>query len=324
MNIVRMLQELSRPKPALTETEAMQLMGALLDDGLPEFEQGAVLALLEVRPCTLPLLMGFHKALRDRSFRLKRPDGNLRPVLLATHCAPERSELNELPLLALLLQRLGMTVLVHGSLEGAAVAGSAHVFRELGIMPCASLTQAQKQLDEQGLAFVPTAVLAPGLAALAARRVRLGGNRLVHLLARILDPYGGEALPVVATGSEADGRLLPSFFQIMDMHALLLEGTEGEPFACPRRRPALELVHEGGRELLFAAEPGNARARAVSMGADAAAASQWTRRVLRGEVPLPLPLVNQVACCLYGAGHASDINQAKAIAALETGSLVTA
>ena len=324
MNPVRMLHELSRPRPALTETEAMQLMGALLDDGLPELEQGALLALLEVRPCTLPLLMGFQKAVRDRCFRLRRPDGTARPVLFATHCAAERSELNELPLLALLLQRLGVTVLVHGSLEGAAVAGSAHVFRELGIMPCGSLTQAQKRLDEQGLAFVPTAVLAPGLAALTARSARLGGTRLAHLLARILDPYGGEALPVVATGSEAEGRLLPSFFRIMAMRALLLEGTEGEPFACPSRRPALELVHEGGRELLFAAATGNARPRALSAAPDVAVASQWTRRALRGEVPLPLPLVNQVACCLYGAGHALDINQAKAIAALETGSLVTA
>jgi hypothetical protein len=41
-------------------------------------------------------------------------------------------------------------------------------------------------------------------------------------------------------------------------------------------------------------------------------------------VPLPLPLVNQIACCLYGAGYTQDLNQAKAIAAVETGSLIAA
>jgi hypothetical protein len=32
-------------------------------------------------------------------------------------------------------------------------------------------------------------------------------------------------------------------------------------------------------------------------------------------------VVNQLACCLYGAGYAEDFNQAKAMAAVETGSL---
>ena len=43
-----------------------------------------------------------------------------------------------------------------------------------------------------------------------------------------------------------------------------------------------------------------------------------------GLVPVPLPLVNQIACCLYGAGYTDDMNQAKAIVAVETGSLAAA
>lgn len=322
MNIVRSLQELMHGAPALSEPDAAQLLGALLDDGLPELEQGALLTLLEVRPLGLPALIGFHRALAERCFRLAPPACEARPVLLATHCAHGRSERNLLPLLALLLQKLGITVLVHGSLEGAGVAGSAHVLRDLGVMPCASLTQVQQQLDREHLAFVPTAVLAPGVARVTARRARLGCGRLGHLLHRLLDPYAGQALAVVAMGTGPDARMLPSLFQMVAARALLLEGTEGEPFACPHRRPALELAHEGGRELLFAAEAGTLKPRAGA--ADIVHTAHWTRRALRGEVPLPLPLVNQVACCLYGAGYASDINQAKAIAALETGSLVTA
>jgi hypothetical protein len=34
--------------------------------------------------------------------------------------------------------------------------------------------------------------------------------------------------------------------------------------------------------------------------------------------------VNQIACCLYGAGYTADMNQAKAIAAVQTGSLLAA
>lgn len=322
MNTTRTLRELTHVAPALSESEAAQLLGALLDDGVPEFEHGALLALLEVRPLGLQTLIGFYRSLAERCFRLVPPAAGVRPVVLATHCEPDRSEANLVPLLARLLQRLGMTVLVHGSLEGAGIAGSAHVFRDLGVMPCASLAQVQQQLDRDRLAFVPTAVLAPGLAGLMLRRARLGSGRVAHVLHRMLDPYAGDGLAVVATGTGPDARTLAALFQIVGGPALLLEGTDGEPFASPLRRPALELVHEGGRELLFAPESGMQKPRVTSP--DVFQTSDWTRRALRGEVPLPLPLVNQVACCLYGAGYASDINQAKAIAALETGSLVTA
>jgi hypothetical protein len=39
---------------------------------------------------------------------------------------------------------------------------------------------------------------------------------------------------------------------------------------------------------------------------------------------MPVPIANQLACCLYGTGYAQDLNQAKAIAAVETGSLAVA
>jgi hypothetical protein len=42
---------------------------------------------------------------------------------------------------------------------------------------------------------------------------------------------------------------------------------------------------------------------------------------MAGETPIPHPLVNQIACCLYVCGYTDDMNQAKAIAAVEAGSL---
>jgi hypothetical protein len=42
---------------------------------------------------------------------------------------------------------------------------------------------------------------------------------------------------------------------------------------------------------------------------------------MAGHVPIPHPLVNQLACCLYASGYTEDMNQAKAIAAVEAGGL---
>ncbi len=46
-------------------------------------------------------------------------------------------------------------------------------------------------------------------------------------------------------------------------------------------------------------------------------------RILDKQIPLPKPIANQLACLLYASGYAEDVNQAKAIVAVEaTGLLV--
>jgi len=84
-------------------------------------------------------------------------------------------------------------------------------------------------------------------------------------------------------------------------------------------------VAAGACRVLFDAE--NAALRhvaALPQSIDAHGTAAWIRRAMAGEVPLPLPLLNQIACCLYGAGYTDDMIQAKAIVAVETGGLAAA
>ena len=74
---------------------------------------------------------------------------------------------------------------------------SAYVLRELGILPCTSVAQAQAQLAENRVAFVPTGVLSPGLATLLALRSRLGLRSCAHTVVKLIDPFGGAGLCVV-------------------------------------------------------------------------------------------------------------------------------
>jgi anthranilate phosphoribosyltransferase len=105
--------------------------------------------------------------------------------------------------------------------------------------------------------------------------------------------------------------------------ALLLASTEGEPFASPRRRPRIDHFSRGVRQVLFEEEAGPIRPVAgLPAGIDAHATAAWIRLALAGEAPIPHPLINQFACCLYACGYTDDMNQAKAIAAVEAGSLV--
>ncbi len=308
----------------MSEHDARQLFGAMLDGGVPELELGAILIALRMKSEALPELLGFYGALSERVFRLNVPSAKANPVVLPSYSGA-RQQPNLLPLLALLLQRFGLPVLIHGALNGNGRIATAYILRELGVMPCASLAQAQEALDKSGLAFVPTAVLAPGLAELLSLRARLGVRSSAHSLARLIDPFAGECLRVVSVSHPPYLETMREFLLATGARALLLRSTEGEPFADPRHRPRLEYFHDAAAQVLFEAEAGPVRMMpALPQAIDAAATAAWIRGVLAGETPVPLPLVNQLACCLFGSGYTNDMNQAKAIVAVETGSLVAA
>jgi len=308
----------------LSEQDARQLFGAMLDGGVPELELGAILLALHLKLETLQELLGFYSALNERMFRLRAPDGKALPVVLPSYNGA-RLQPNLLPLLALLLQRFGVPVLVHGTLNGNGRVASAYIFRELGVMPCANLAQAQDALDSDGIAFVPTAVLAPGLANLLSLRAQLGVRSSAHSVARLIDPFEGESLRVVSASHPPFLEALRDFVLATGAHALMLRSTEGEPFANPVERPQLEYFHDAAVQVLFEADEGPLKnIPPLPAEIDAAATAAWVKRMLAGETPVPLPLVNQLACCLFATGYTSDMNQAKAIVAVETGSRAAA
>lgn len=318
MSFARWLRDLDSDDRSvgLSEDDAHHLFGAMLDGGVPDMELGALLAALRRKPLDLNELFGFFRALSERTSRLTAPPAALRPVVLPAYGAT-REYPNLLPLVALLLRRFGVPVLIHGTLESAGGTGSAHVLRQLGVLPSAGVTPAQQALAAHGIAFLPVAALNPGLGALVALRARLGFKTVASTVARLIAPFGGEGFRVVGGCSAEERATLRDFLLSSGARALLLDLTEGEAFANPDRRPRLEYVADGDAQLLFENEMGAVRG-SLQVASDATATAAWIRQALAGDVPIPLPIVNQVACCLFGAGYTDDMNQAKAIVAVET------
>lgn len=308
---------------SLSESEAETMFAAVLDDGVPDLELGGLLALIERRQMTQQELVGVLAALSTRVFQIAVPDMQWRPVLMPSY-GTAREHPNLLPMLAICLQRLGIPVLVHGMLSGERGVASAYVFRELGIMPCASLAQAQQELQKGQLAFVLSGALAPALADLLALRVRLGGGALARVLARLADPFGGAALQLVPAENAHERGVLRSLLCDVGNSALLFETRDGESVVDAQCRPGIELVQDGVPQLLFDAEVTPRGAHPLPAANDLKGTARWITGVLEGRIPMPVPIANQFACCLYGTGYAQDLNQAKAIAAVETGSLAAA
>lgn len=322
MNFSSYLKQLVHPGDSgLSEEDAYRLYAAILDGGVPELELGGLLVALRMKKESITELLGFHRALDERSRKIAITLNGPRPIVIPSYSGA-RAQPNLLPLVAVLLARFGIPVLVHGTLESFGRITSAHILRELGTMPSPTLEHAQESLQREHLAFVPAPLLCPTLQPLLALRARLGIRVSPHTVVKLLNPLGAESILMVGSSQP---ECLPKFREFLTLsraNALLLQGTEDEAFANPAHRPALEHFHAGEMDVLFPAEPDNAhqplQGPASNSAQDTAA---WIRLIMEGRAPLPLPLVNQLAACLYAAGYTSDMNQAKAIAAVETGSL---
>ncbi|MHB1215363.1 MAG: DNA-binding protein YbiB [Thiobacillus sp.] len=294
--------------------DARALGAALLDGGVPELETAAFLVAFNQHEPGLDAWLGLHAALAERLPDFVAPSGPFRTVVLPAYHGV-RSHPHLTPLLAMLLKSFGIPVLIHGVLEGGGGTAAVYVLRELGVMPCSSTTQVNAALLDEGIAFAPVALLSPGLAALLALRARLGIDGWATRLAALVDVLGEHSVRVMPVAARAEIAPALEVLQALGGHALLLPGCEGEAFADPLQRPEMVLVQDGQGQQVYEAQP-TASVLANLPGPDARATGAWIGQVMRDHLPLPLPIRNQLAVCLYAAGYTEDLNQARAITAI--------
>lgn len=299
---------------SLAYVEARALGAALLDGGVPDLETAAFLVAFNQHDPGLDAWLGLHTALAERLPDLSAPSGPYRTVVLPAYHGV-RAHPHLTPLLALLLKSFGIPVLIHGVLEGGGGVAAAYVLRELGIMPCSSAAQVNAGLRDGGLAFAPVALLNPGLASLLALRARLGIDGWVTRLIALADILGERSVRVTPLMSDRDEAMTQAVLESLGGRALMLQGCEGEAFANPLQRPDMVLVRDGQSQRVYEAQA--LPAAAMNLPAlDARATGAWTTQVMHDHVCLPLPIRNQLAVCLYAAGYTEDLNQARAITAI--------
>jgi len=295
-------------------SEARALGAALLDGGVPELETAAFMLAFNQHDPGLEAWLGLHAALADRLPELVAPSGPYRTVVLPAYHGV-RTQPHLTPLLALLLKSFGVPVLIHGVLEGGGGVAAAYVLRELGIMPCGTVAQVNAGLRDSGLAFAPVALLNPGLASLLALRGRLGIDGWVARLVALADLMGERSVRVTPVFHEKDMAATRNVLEALGGYALLMEGCEGEAFADPLQRPDMVLVLDGQGQPIYEAQS-TPSVLAGLPALDARATGAWISEAMHDRVSLPLPIRNQLAACLYAAGYTEDLNQARAITAI--------
>ncbi|MBP6564179.1 MAG: DNA-binding protein YbiB [Burkholderiales bacterium] len=294
------------------------LFAAMLDGEVADLELGAILVAMRIKGESLAETLGCLDALAPRVARVALPGDRSRPVVLASYNGARRGA-NLTPLVALLLARYGVPVLVHG-LAGAGALDvadgddeasddadygrvtSARILRELGIPPSATVIDAEARLKRSGVAYVPTSVLSPGLARLLATRERIGLRSSAHTLVKLVDPFGGRAVRVVSVSHPDYLARMREVLGATRADAMLLRGTEGEPFANPKRCPPIELFLQGEVARCVDAEEGAIETiPALPASSDAEATAEWIDAALAGSQAVPAPIVQQLGCLLEAA-----------------------
>jgi anthranilate phosphoribosyltransferase len=285
----------SRP---LKPEQAHDLMAQLLDERLSPLEVGGFAIGMRMKGETLDELQGFVQALHERL----TPLASDRPVISIASYNGARRLPNLVPLLALLLARGGARVLVHGLAHDPDRVTTAQVFEALGHAPALSPEAVGGAWQRHGCAFVPTPVLSPALERLLQVRRTLGLRNSGHTIAKMLNPVrGAPCLRLLSHTHPEFGSLMAGYAERAQAHMGVLRGTEGEAVADPRRLPRQQIWVAGvaQSDLASEPEPGSlATLPELPKAIDPASTAAWIGAALRGEQPVPLPIVRQTELLL--------------------------
>jgi uroporphyrin-III C-methyltransferase/precorrin-2 dehydrogenase/sirohydrochlorin ferrochelatase len=174
----------------LTEAEAQQAMGMILDgEAVPE-QIGAFLMLLRMKEETAPEIAGFIRATRART---PPPDAPRPDIDWPCYAGKARRPPWHL-LAALRLAGAGFRVALHGldgHTPGRLYAGE--TLARLGLPPARDLEDARAQLITRGFTYLSLDRLSPPLARLMMLKSLLGLRSAVNTVARGLNPFGAKA-----------------------------------------------------------------------------------------------------------------------------------
>lgn len=274
---------------SLTREQAADLFGQILDGNASDLEVGAFCLAMRIKGETAAELAGFLDATHARLRRV--PDHGGVTVVLPSYNGARKLP-NLTPLLALLLARAGFAVLVHGTPTEDARITSTEVFAELG-QPTLDRVP---ELSAGQCAVIFTDALNPALARLLEVRRTVGLRNSAHSVVKLMTPCEGRAF-VVSSHTHAEyADSMAATLSMTGTHAMLLRGTEGEPFADPRRTPQMEVFAYGQRRV---AQPPQGGSLVAPVGlpreTSAAAVAAYIHDVLAGRLPVPEPIARQVA-----------------------------
>lgn len=300
----RFIKEIGRGKKgarSLSRDDARELFAAMLEGRISDLEMGGLLLAMRIKGESVAEIAGFLEAAEASFPPLPMPPGALAPVVIPCYNG-SRQMPNLTPLLALLLAREGVPVLMHGVTVDPGRVTSAEILAAMDIAALESLAGAASRFAAGQPAFLPIGILAPRLDRLLSLRRILGVRNSTHTLVKIMQPFAGPALRLSSYTHPEYLEMLGTYFTTAAPHdrgdAFLMRGTEGETVANAKRAQQIEWFHGSERTTLVERQAPVDELPPLPAASDALTTAHWIAAALGGEVPVPVPILDQVASCL--------------------------
>ena len=148
MDYRKIIKEVGRGKNHardLDQETARALYTHMLNGDVPELEMGGILIALRIKGEGEAEMRGFYEAMQSQTMRLTPPVTKPMPIVIPTYNGA-RKQANLTPLLAILLQKLGFPVVVHGVSEDPTRVLTETILELLGIEPTLHAGQAQAKI----------------------------------------------------------------------------------------------------------------------------------------------------------------------------------
>lgn len=296
MGIASYIKEIGRGREgarALTREQAADLFGQVLDGAVTDLEIGAFCLAMRIKGETSQEMAGFLDATHERLSPIaESADG--KPVIVMPSYNGARKLPVLTPLLALLLAREGLPVLIHGTATESTRVYTSNVLLGLEIRA----QTAPISIVTGQVTFAPTSVLSPGLQRLLDVRRTVGLRNSAHSVVKLMNPINrgaGKSLIVSSYTHPEYALSMAATFELMESHAMLLRGTEGESVADPRRMPLMDAFIAGRKVALQEAQSGTlASLPDLPKTTDAEATAAYIREVMDGTKTVPESIAKQV------------------------------
>ncbi|TCC15038.1 DNA-binding protein YbiB [Kosakonia quasisacchari] len=311
MDYRKIIKEIGRGKNHARDLDfdtARGLYTQMLKGEVPDLEMGGILIALRIKGEGEAEMLGFYEAMQQHTLKLTPPVAKPMPIVIPSYNGA-RKQANLTPLLAILLNKLGFPVVVHGVTEDPTRVVTESIFKLLGIDATLHAGQAQAKLEGHHPVYIPVSALCPPLEKQLAMRWRMGVRNSAHTLAKLATPFEkDDALRLSSVSHPEYITRVGKFFADIGGRGLLMHGTEGEVYANPQRCPQINLIDAQGERVLYARDDA---APAASDGAakDAESTARWTERCLAGSEAVPESLKIQLACCLVATGEVVTLEE---------------
>ncbi len=309
MDIQKIIKEIGRGKlhaRHLDLASARELYQAILAGDVDDMSLGAILIALRIKGEGEEELLGFYQALKNFLPQWEAIDN---AIVIPSYNGARRQP-NLTPLLALLLQKFGFNVFVHGIHRDTTRVTTEDLFTALGINKAANVAEAYQTLLETGLSFITIDTLCPPLAEQLDLRWHLGLRNSAHTLAKLISPFAeGQGLRLTSVSHPEYLPKVTQFFLDIQATALVSNGCEGEVYANPQRPSAIHFidpVQHQVNELVARASQGSA----LTITRDCESTCRWIQQVLAQEVIMPESIRVQIAACLVVSGRCASLSVA--------------